>query len=100
MRRRITTSGNSAALVLSQDLLGLMGVGVGDEVDVSLVDRTLVVRSLSEAERSAKVQNAIDEVFRRDAGVLRRLGEGVTADESARSSGRDAKETAKKTAKK
>jgi antitoxin component of MazEF toxin-antitoxin module len=83
MRRRITTSGNSAALVLSQDLLGLMGVGAGDEVDVSLVDRTLVVRPILEMERSAKVQSAIDEVFRRDAGLLRRLAEGVTGPESS-----------------
>jgi antitoxin component of MazEF toxin-antitoxin module len=82
MRRRITTSGNSAALILSQDLLGLMGIGAGDEVDVSLVDRTLVVRPISEAERSAKVQTAIDEVFRRDAGLLRRLAAGVGPDET------------------
>jgi antitoxin component of MazEF toxin-antitoxin module len=84
MRRRISTSGNSAALVLSQDILGLMGVGAGDEVDVSLIDRTLVVRPISEAERSAKVQGAIDEVFRRDAGLLQRLAEGVGADDAAR----------------
>ncbi|HEX3902519.1 MAG TPA: hypothetical protein VH853_06695 [Polyangia bacterium] len=86
MRRRITTSGNSAALVLSQDLLGLMGVGAGDEVDVSLIDRTLIVRPISETERSAKVQGAIDEVFRRDAGLLRRLAQGVTGPESSGSS--------------
>ena len=81
MRRKITTSGNSAALVLSQDVLGLMGVGVGDEVDLSLVDRTLLVRPLPEAERSARVQAAIDDVFSRRAVLLKRLGEGVTASE-------------------
>jgi antitoxin component of MazEF toxin-antitoxin module len=84
VRRRISTSGNSAALVLSQDLLGLMGIGVGDEVDVALVDRTLVVRPLPEVERAAKVQDAIDEVFRRDAGLLRRLGEGVAPDDDSK----------------
>ena len=77
MRRRITTTGNSAALVLSQDLLGLMGVGVGDEVDLALVDRTLVVRPIPEQERAMKVERATDDVFRRRAGLLRRLGEGV-----------------------
>lgn len=82
MRRRITTSGNSAALILSQDLLGLMGIGAGDEVDVSLVDRTLVVRPLSETERSAKIQAAIETVFQRDAGLLRRLAAGVGPDEA------------------
>ena len=83
MRRRITTSGNSAALVLSQDLLGLMGLGVGDEVDVSLVDKTLVVRPLSEKERAAKVRAAMDDVFSRRGGLLKRLAEGVGPDEPA-----------------
>jgi hypothetical protein len=32
------------AALLSQDVLGLMGVDVGDEVDLELLDRTLVVR--------------------------------------------------------
>ena len=80
MRRKITTSGNSAALILSRDLLDLMGVSPGDEVEISVVDRTLIVRSIAEAERSAKVQAAMDEVFRRrDAGLLRRLAGGVAA---------------------
>ena len=79
IRRRITTTGNSAALVLSQDVLGLMNVGVGDEVELSLVDRTLVVRPLGEAERNARVASAIDDVFRRRRGALRRLAEGAGA---------------------
>ena len=55
MLKKITTAGNSAALVLSQDVLGLMGVSVGDEVDVTLVDRTLVVRPVDEADRDRRV---------------------------------------------
>jgi antitoxin component of MazEF toxin-antitoxin module len=73
MRRRITTSGNSAALLLSQDLLSLMGLAVGDEVDVSLVDRTLVVRPVSESERAIRVAEAVDAVYQRRRGLLRRL---------------------------
>jgi hypothetical protein len=58
-----------------------MGIGVGDEVDVSLIDKTLIVRPLPEAERASKVQAAIDDVFARRAGLLQRLGEGVTAED-------------------
>jgi antitoxin component of MazEF toxin-antitoxin module len=76
MKRRITTSGNSAALVLSQDVLGLMGVAVGDEVDVTLVDRTLVVRPVEEKDRERRVAEAIDIVFSRRRNLLRRLAEG------------------------
>jgi antitoxin component of MazEF toxin-antitoxin module len=73
MRRKITTSGNSAALLLSQDVLGLMGVRVGDEVDVSLVDRTLVVRPIAETERATRVAEVVESVYQRRRGLLRRL---------------------------
>ncbi len=73
MRRRITTAGNSAALVLSQDVIGLMGVRVGDEVEVSLIDRTLVVRPIEEQDRDERVAAAIDEVFRTRGALLGRL---------------------------
>ena len=73
VRRRITTSGNSAALLLSQDMLGLMRVQPGDEVEVSLLDRTLVVRPLSEVERASSVASAVDEVFSRRGTALERL---------------------------
>ena len=76
MKRRISTSGNSAALVLSQDVLGLMGIAVGDEVDISLVDRTLVVRPVSEEVREQRVAEAVDQVFSRRRSLLRRLAEG------------------------
>jgi len=77
IRRKITTAGNSAALVLSQDVLGLMGVGVGDEVDISLVDRTLVVRPIAERGRDERVAAAVNDVFRRRRKLLQRLAEGA-----------------------
>lgn len=77
IKRRITTAGNSAALVLSQDVLGMMGVGVGDEVELSLVDRSLVVRPVVERERDERVKAAIDDVFSRRRRLLRRLAEGA-----------------------
>lgn len=83
MRRRITTAGNSAALVLSQDLLGLMGIAVGDEVDVSLVDRTLVVRPVGEAERQEAFGRAVEQVLRDRRRLLMRLAEGVAAPPAA-----------------
>lgn len=77
MRRKITTSGNSAALVLSQDLLGLMGLSVGDEVDVQLIDRTLVVRPLTERDREQKVASATEVVLARRGRLMKRLAAGA-----------------------
>jgi antitoxin component of MazEF toxin-antitoxin module len=76
LRRKITTSGNSAALVLSHDLLGLMGVGVGDEVELELVDRALVVRPSADAESRRRIAAAIDDVLVRRAGLFTRLARG------------------------
>lgn len=77
LKRKITTSGNSAALVLSQDILALMGLSVGDEVDLQLIDRTLVVRPLPEIERERRISSAMDSVLSRRRSLLRRLAEGA-----------------------
>jgi len=77
--RKITTTGNSAALVLSQDLLGLMGLAVGDEVELQLVDRTLLVRPRSEAEQAQRVHAAMEDVLHRRKRLLTKLAEGPQA---------------------
>jgi len=76
LRRKITTSGNSAALVLSQDVLGLMGLKAGDEVELQLVGRTLVVRPSDVSERDAKFAEALDYTLRTQHDVLARLAKG------------------------
>ena len=76
MRRRIGRAGNSASLLLSQDVLGLMGVQIGDEVDLSLVDRALVVRPVPEVERTGRVRDAVTSVMQDWDGLFRRLARG------------------------
>lgn len=71
--KKITTTGNSAALALSQDLLALMGVSVGDEVELQLMDRTLIVRPVSEAGRDQQVAAAVANVVGRRKRLLHRL---------------------------
>jgi putative addiction module antidote len=73
MRRKITTVGNSAALVLTQDMLGHLGIRAGDEVDVSFSDQSLLVRPISEIRRRAAIARAEDRVFREYADVFRAL---------------------------
>ncbi len=73
LRRKITTSGNSAALVLSQDLLGLMGVKVGDDVEIEIDGRALIVRPIDEKRRDEIVMAAGREVIRKRRKLLERL---------------------------
>ncbi len=62
-RKRITASENSTTLLLPQEILDLMGIGDGDEVDVSVVERTLILRPLDEAARAQKIGATTEFVF-------------------------------------
>jgi len=75
MRKKITTSGNSAALVVPREFLAQMGVKVGDEVELTMIDRTLVARPIAQVARDKKVKAAVDDVFRRRRSALKRLAE-------------------------
>ena len=74
MREKITSLGDSAALVLPAEILAQMGLSVGDEIEIALADGVLTVRPLRDEERAAKFQAAMDDVFARRADALRRLG--------------------------
>lgn len=89
LRKKIIAVGNSAAILLSRDLLRLLGLEVGQEVELSVIDRTLVVRSVQEAERVELIRQAADRVFERRRGLLRKLAEGAgTGDVTEQPNGR------------
>ena len=73
MRKKITTSGNSAAVLVPRKFLAQMGIKVGDEVELTMKDRTLVVRPVPQITRDEKVKAAVDNVFRRRRSALKRL---------------------------
>ncbi|MGH9901507.1 MAG: AbrB/MazE/SpoVT family DNA-binding domain-containing protein [Pyrinomonadaceae bacterium] len=76
-RRKITAAGDSAALLLPQEVLDQMGVGIGDEIDMTVVDRTLILRPPDEAERARKIDAAADAVFARRQGAYEELAKGA-----------------------
>jgi putative addiction module antidote len=73
LTKKITAFGNSAGLVLSQDILGLLGVKVGDEVEIAFVEKTMIIRPLDKKARDQKVRKAMDEVFKEHEGLLKKL---------------------------
>jgi putative addiction module antidote len=79
LTKKITSLGNSAAVVLPKDVLQMMNVQIGDEVELKLIDRTLVLRPVSEKAREELVDAAIDEVFSRRKVLLEKLAKGVDA---------------------
>ena len=52
LRERITAVGESAALLLPKEVLDKLGIANGDEVKLSLIDRTLLLQPLDKANRS------------------------------------------------
>jgi putative addiction module antidote len=75
-RKRIMAAGDSSTVVLPKEVLDMMGVKAGDEIDLSVVDRTLIVRSLDEVERARKIDDITDAVFERRKSAYEELAKG------------------------
>ena len=75
-RQQIIAVGDSAALLLPQKVLDMMGVHVNNELDVEVVDRKLILRSLNEVEREQKVKSTTQALFERRESAYQRLAEG------------------------
>jgi antitoxin component of MazEF toxin-antitoxin module len=75
-RHQIVTVGHSAAVLLPEDILNRIDVHIGDEVDVSIVGHTLMVRSLDEVERHQQLETVLEDVFERRKSAYQQLAEG------------------------
>jgi len=76
-RKRITASENSTTLLLPQEILDTLGVDAGDEVDVIIVDRTLILRPLDEVERAQKIAAVTETVLKRRKTAYEELAKGA-----------------------
>ena len=76
-RKRISTSENPATLLVPQEILEKMGVADGDEVDVSIIDRTVILTPLDEVERAQKLETATKSVFERRKSAYQELAKGT-----------------------
>ena len=76
-RKRIDTSEDSASILLPQEVLDQLGINAGDEVDLSVVDRTLILRPLDEAERARKIEDITGTIFERRKSAYEQLAKGV-----------------------
>ena len=76
-RKRIAAAEDSSTVVLPKEMLDMMGVKEGDEIDLSVVDRTLIVRPLDEAERAGKIDAATKAVLERRESAYEELAKGA-----------------------
>jgi len=74
--RTIGAIGDSGALLLTPEVLEQVGMQVGDEVDVSVLDRTLIVRPLADVEREEAFTAAMNYVLKRHKRLYEALAKG------------------------
>ena len=75
-RERITAVGESAALLLPKEVLDKLGIAIGDEVELSLIDRTLMLQPLDEADRAQQLAAITKTVFARRQHAYTQLAQG------------------------
>ena len=75
MRKRLTKTGNSLALVLERPLLEATGIDANTTVEVSPDGDVIVVTPVRGKKRAVKLREALEQINQRYAGVFRRLAE-------------------------
>lgn len=73
MKKKLTRTGNSVALVLDKPLLEQLGLDETSEVEVSTNGELLVVTPVRDAAREEKFRKAAEKIFAKYDGVFRRL---------------------------
>lgn len=75
MKKKLTRTGNSVALVLDKPLLEELGLDENSDVEISTNGDVLVMTPLREPSRRRKLNQILDELDEQYAGVFRRLAE-------------------------
>lgn len=75
MKKRLTRTGNSVAVVLEKPLLEAVGIEPDSEVEISTNGDVIVITPVRDARRQRKLKKILDELDEQYAGVFRRLAE-------------------------
>lgn len=76
MPRSTTTIDERSSLALPSEAINALGVEAGAELDVEIVGRAVVVRSLEEAQRSRDFLSAFESILSRRRQAYEELAEG------------------------
>jgi antitoxin component of MazEF toxin-antitoxin module len=76
MSRRVTTLDDTASVSLPPEAVEALGVGAGGELDIEIVGRALVVRSIEDAQRSREFSDILESVLKRRRKAYEQLAQG------------------------
>jgi antitoxin component of MazEF toxin-antitoxin module len=75
VRKKLTRTGNSLALVLDKPLLDQVGIDATTPLEVSTDGHVIVISPVRKGRRAARVKALVAEAHQRYSGVFRRLAE-------------------------
>lgn len=73
MRKKLTKTGNSLALVLDKPLLDRVGIDASTPLEISTDGQVIVISPVRARRRTARLKRVVEEVHRRYSGAFRRL---------------------------
>ena len=76
MARTITTIDERSSFALPSDAMDALGVEAGAELDIEVVGRAVVVRSIAEAQRSREFLDAFESILSRRREAYEQLAQG------------------------
>lgn len=76
MPETIITLDDTASVSLPPEAVDALGVGAGDELDIEIVGRALVLRSADEARRSREFADIFESVLKKRRRAYEQLAEG------------------------
>ena len=77
MSKQVVTVDEAARLTLPPEAVEALGLQPGDEVDVEIIGRAVVVRSMAEANRAREFAKSFESIFERRRGAYQQLAEGA-----------------------
>lgn len=75
MRKRLTKTGNSHAIVLDKSILAATGIDSETPLEVSTDGDVIVISPVRDADRTTKLKEGMASIHERYAGAFRRLAE-------------------------
>ena len=76
MAKRITTIDDASGVLFPQEAVDALGISAGDELEIEIVGRAVVVRSVKEAERSREFLDVFESVLKKRREAYEQLAEG------------------------
>lgn len=75
MVKRLTTHGNSSALIIERPILELLNIGPETLLEIATDGKNLIVSPVQDAGREKKIKAALIKINRRHGRTLKRLAE-------------------------